>query len=118
MKTVLIATDFSTASRNAEVYGVEFARAINAKIILFNAYMISKPVPAVNLIKKKGIDIMMQTDKLLLDEANIFDPRLTSMEIQCDEGLAADAVINIANEKKVDFIIAGMKGSGKTFRKI
>jgi len=54
MKIVLIATDFSRASHNAVVYGVEFAKGIRAKVILFNAYIISKPVSAVNLIKKKA----------------------------------------------------------------
>ena len=117
MKTILIATDFSTASRNALLYGTEFAKVINAKIILFSAYMIPKPAPVINVTKSR-YDIMMQTDKLLLDEADRFDPERTTIEIQCDEGLAADTVVNTANEKKVDFIIAGMKGSGKTFRKI
>ena len=36
MKTILIATDFSRASRNPSLYGVQFARAINANVILFN----------------------------------------------------------------------------------
>ena len=70
MKTILIATDFSTASHNASMYGVEFAKAINAKIILFNAYIIPKPAPSIN-VSISRYDIMMQIDQLLLNEADI-----------------------------------------------
>ena len=117
MKTILIATDFSNASRNASVYGVEFAKAINAKVILFNAYMVPNPAPAIN-VSISRYDVMMQTDKRLLDEADLLDPKRATIEILCDEGLSADVIVNIANEKKVDFIIVGMKGSGEKLKKI
>jgi len=117
MKTILIATDFSKASRNASLYGVQLAKALNANIILFNAYKVPPPAPALNASISR-YDIMMQTDKQLLDEADFLDPKRAIIEIICDEGVAEDAIINIANEKKVDFIITGMKGSGKNFRKI
>ena len=117
MKTILIATDFSEASRNASLYGLQFAKAINANIILFNAYKI--PSAATGLgVSVSRYDAMMQTDKRLLEEADFLDPQRAIIEIICDEGLAEDAIINIANEKKVDFIITGMKGSGKNFKKI
>ena len=118
MKTALIATDFSSASHNALVYGVAFARAINAKIILFNAYLISGPAPGINLIGKKQYHVIKQTHKQLRNEADLFDPKQTTIEIQCAEGIATDTVINIANKENADFIIVGMKGSGKTLKKI
>ncbi len=117
METILIATDFSTASRNASLYGVQLAKALNANIILFNAYKVPPPAPAFNASISR-YDIMMQTDKRLLDEADFLDPKRTLIEIICDEGMAEDAIINIANEKKADLIITGMKGSGKNFKKI
>ena len=117
MKTILIATDFSPASRNASVYGVEFAKAIKAKIILFNAFTVPNPPPSIN-VSVSRYDIMMQTDKLLLDEANLLDPGRKLIEILCDDGSPTDAIIKIANEKKVDFIIVGMKGAGKSLKKI
>jgi len=117
MKTILIATDFSPASRNASVYGVEFAKAIKAKIILFNAFTVPNPPPSIN-VSVSRYDIMMQTDRLLLDEANLLDPGRKLIEILCDDGSPTDAIINIANEKKVDFIIVGMKGAGKSLKKI
>ena len=117
MKTILIATDFSQASHNASVYGVEFARAINARIILFNAFTVPNPPPSIN-VSVSRYDIMMQTDKLLLDEANLLDPGRKLIEILCDEGAPTDAIINLVNEKNVDFIIVGMKGAGESLRKI
>lgn len=117
MKTILIATDFSQASRNASLYGVQFARAINANVILFNAYRVPAPAAALS-VSISRYDIMMQTDKLLLNEADFLDPKRELIEVICDEGLAEDAILNIANEKMVDFIITGMKGSGKNFKKI
>ena len=116
MKTILIATDFSKASRNASIYGVQLAKFLNAKVILFNAYQI--PAVAGLGLTVSRYDVMMQTDKLLLDEADILDPKLDIIEILCDEGLPEKTIINVANEKKVDFIITGMKGTGKNFKKI
>lgn len=117
MKTVLIATDFSHASRNASLYGVAFAKEINAKVILFNAYKIAYPPAALNMCISR-YDIMMQIDKRLMDEADFLDPKGDLIEVICDEGVAEDAIISIANEKKADFIIASMKGSGKSFKRI
>jgi nucleotide-binding universal stress UspA family protein len=117
MKTILIATDFSPASHNASVYGVKFAKAIKGNIILFNAYTMPVSMPSINTTVSR-YDIMMQTDKLLLDEANRLDPDRNLIEILCDEGFPTDAIVNIANEKKVDFIIVGMKGSGESLKKI
>src|SRR5450432_1916402 len=117
MKTILIATDFSNASRNASLYGIELAKTLNAKIILFNAYEVPQPAPGLG-VSVSRYDIMMQTDKRLLEESDFLDPKREMIEIICDEGVTEDAIVNIANEKKADFIIAGMKGSGKHLKKI
>ena len=117
MKTILIATDFSDASRNASLYGVQLAKEINANVILFNAYKIPHPAAALNMSISR-YDIMMQIDKQLLDEADLLDPNKNVIEVITDEGVAEDAIINIAKEKKADLIIIGMKGSGKSFKRI
>src|SRR6185503_15553734 len=96
MKAILIATDFSNASRNASLYGMELAKSLKAKIILFNAYKIPPPAPSL-LAGISRYDIKMQTDKRLSDEAAFLDPHHKIIEILCDEGVADDAVIKIAN---------------------
>ena len=115
MKTILIATDFSKASRNAALYGVELAKALNAKIFLFNAYEVPQPAPALG-ISISRYDVKAQIDKQLTDEADFLAPKGKMIEIIADEGVATDSIINIGNEKKADFILSGMKGSGKNFR--
>ena len=117
MKTILIATDFSDASRNASLYGIQLAKALNAKVTLFSAYKVPPPIPGLNMSRARYA-IMMQANKRLLQEAYFLDPEKAVIEIMCNEGLAEDEIINIANEKKVDFIIIGMKGNSKNFKKI
>ena len=46
METILIATDFSPASKNALLYGAQLGEAMNAKVILFHAYTIPALLPA------------------------------------------------------------------------
>lgn len=111
MKTVLIATDFSKTSRNASMYGVEFANALNARIILLHAYTVPSPIPGIN-ISISRFDLMAQAKKRLSDEASRFDNVKNIIETICDEGSAKDVILQIANEKKADFIIVGMKGYG------
>src|SRR5438128_10171989 len=38
METILIATDFSEASRNASFYGTKLAKLLGAKVVLLNVY--------------------------------------------------------------------------------
>jgi nucleotide-binding universal stress UspA family protein len=117
MKTILIATDFSAASLNASIYGLQLAKAVGANIILFNAYKIPSPASGIG-VKVSRYDVMMQTNKHLLEEAKKLDPKGAILDIICDEGSANQAIINIANEKKADLIITGMKGSGRSFKKL
>ena len=117
MKTILIATDFSEASRNAAVYALALANEINATIFLFNAYKVPRPVGSL-AVNFSRYDAMMQTDKRLLDDADKIDPGQNRMEIVCDEGEAAATILNFAKEKSVDFIVIGMKEGDKNIKKI
>ena len=117
MKTILIATDFSLASRNASIYGVQLAKAIGANIILFHAY--KPPTPASGLgVSVSRYAVMMQTNKRLLEEAQLLDPGGNMVDILGDEGSTGQAILNLAEEKKVEYIISGMKGSGKSLKKL
>ena len=116
MKTILIATDFSPASRNASLYGIELAKALKANIILFNAFDsgVSKS-PILNKSKSR-YEALMQSDKRLLEEAEFLDPEHTVMDVICDEGVAYDSIMEVANEKKVDCIVVGRKGNGSAIK--
>lgn len=116
MKTILIATDFSPASRNASLYGIELAKALKANIILFNAFKASASSSPELKKSKLRYDALMQSDKRLLEEADFLDPEHTIMEIICDEGVAYHSIMDIANEKKVDCIVVGRKGNGSAIK--
>ena len=117
MQRILIATDFSTAARNASLYGVELAKHFETTAILFSSYRVPPP-PSAFIYTLSKYDLMLQTDRRLLREADFLDPTKELIEIACDEGFAGDPIISIANEKKVDYIIAGMKGTGKHFKNV
>ncbi len=118
MKTILIATDFSEASRNASVYGIALAQSLNAKVILFSAYQVPSPMPSLNL-SVSSYGIMKDVEQKLEDEANLIMQDTTIPIEQISENDSAEnSINNIAKEKNADFIIMGMKGSGKNFKKI
>jgi len=117
MKIILVATDFSASAHNASLYALSLAKEIDARIILFNAYKVPQPAPSVN-VGISSYDIMMQTDRKLLDEADILDQSGKIIEIVCDEGIAEEAIVNIAHEKKVDLIVCGMNGENKNLKRI
>lgn len=118
MKTLLIATDFSPASGNALLYGVQFAEALNTKVILFHAYTLPTPIPAVSIrISKYGV--MLEMKQQLDDHAKlILKEKASDIETVCEVGDPRAAIISMAKEKKADLIITGMKGAGKNFKKV
>ncbi|MDP4147953.1 MAG: universal stress protein [Bacteroidota bacterium] len=119
MKTFLIATDFSAASRNATQYGIELARAFNGRVILLNAY---QPLPVVatdSLVTAMPVDLGELVKQQLEAEADLFSSeRATRLEIVAKEGPVADTILGAAKEMNADLILAGMKGAGKTARKL
>lgn len=118
MKTILVATDFSSASDSASVYGAELARALNARIILFNAYQV--PVPsAEGCIVLAPDDIRNQVQKQLNNQVLSLKASFdVDAEYYCDEAPASLGILQAAKEKGADIIIAGMKATGKAFRQL
>ena len=117
MKTILIATDFSPASRNALLYGSALAEAVDAKIILFHAYSLPASFPALGVsISKYGV--MKDAEQQVADEAALVLQDTSAIEIVCEEGDAANAIRNMATEKQADLIITGMQGSGKNLKRV
>ncbi len=118
MKTILIATDFSKASRSASLYGWQLGKAIKANVILFAAYHVPHPIAALNA-RISHFDARMQTEKKLVDESDaIVNGDGSQMDIICDEGAAHNVILTIAAEKGADLIILGMKGTGRNLKKV
>ena len=118
MKTILVATDFSSASSNALLYGVQLAEALKAKVILFHAYIPPSSIPALSIsISKYGV--MLEIKQQLDDYAKfILKEKASYIQTVCEVGDPKEAIISMAQEKEVDLIITGMKGEGKSFKKV
>ena len=118
MNKILIATDLSAASRNASVYGMQLAKSIKADVILFSAYEAGHPFADLN-VQVSRLAVMEETTKLLSDEAETLRKEYNAQfEIVCEEGAPSEAIFAIAKEKKVDLIIVGMNGRGKSLKKL
>ena len=118
MKTILIATDFSKASRHASLYGAQLAKAMNANIILFTAYRVSHDVASLN-VQISHYDVMQQTEIKLRDEADIIaNGERLRIEVICEEGLPEKSILAVAAEKEADLIIVGMTGGGNNIKKL
>lgn len=118
MKTILLSTDFSEAARNASVYAVEFAKAIQARILLYHAYHIpyvaATDMP--NFVLVEPIDpvaLKQQSLSRLKKEADVLT---NNSAVQIDyittEGFAVDEILALEKKENPDFIILGVEARG------
>jgi len=118
METILIATDFSPASHNAFVYGAELAKFLQAKVALLH---VCEPIlPAADSVIAMTEEELIESSKeLLRKEVQEFAGAETvSAEIFVEEGLPSETIMWVAKKVKASWIVTGMKGAGKTMRKI
>lgn len=117
MKTILIVTDLSGASRVASLYGIQLGETLGAKIILFTEYSRNHtPTPNVRnsrLDAESDIGDMLEQEVLFLR-----DNSSLSIETVRRKGLPDLALKNILVEQKVDFIILGLEGAAQNFKKV
>ena len=117
METILIATDFSSAARCATKYGFELSKALNAKVILFTAYQMPSLHPE-SLVYLPTTDLEKLSYQQLADEAERFDSHATvRLETHCLQGPVAEAILSVATQYDVSYIILGMKQSVKELRR-
>lgn len=116
MKTILVPIDFSTASLNAVNYAVAFAGSVDASIHMINVIpltLVDDPVLASVLVMQTE---MMENNKQMMKDKIESLSGTTGIKISglVTVGSPADIIFDIANEKKADLIIMGMKGKGKS----
>jgi nucleotide-binding universal stress UspA family protein len=117
MKTILVATDFSEASRNAFLYGRKLANAFNAHVILFNSFQqLAIPVGETPVFATLQ-DVKSMAQKQLEKEAKVNNGNVAT-PVFCEEGPVAETILQAAKDKEAGIIIIGMKSSGKRFRKV
>jgi nucleotide-binding universal stress UspA family protein len=116
MKTLLIATDFSEASRIASEYGVQLAKLLNAKIFLVNAFPHMIPVSdAAMVITDEELE---ENSKTRLNEERIWLTQKYDVDIQTasGQGQALEVILAVAKGIHADWLVAGMKGSSRIAR--
>jgi nucleotide-binding universal stress UspA family protein len=118
METLLIATDFSSAARNATMYGFELARKMQAKVVLFTAYQTKATLPDSSLYLTTN-EMERSMYKQLLCEAETTDlNRTVLLETKCINGPINNSILAVALMNKASYIITGMKERGKEIRKL
>ena len=112
MKTIIVATDLSKDAGNALDYAAALAKCINAKIVLYNSFML--PAHAANtLIPASGIEKMLTSNKASLSYA--------ALKIECAYNVETEWITNIGNVEeeldllvdkyKADLVVMGMRGN-------
>lgn len=113
MNTILVPTDYSTSAENATEYAIDLATQLGSKIILFHAYhlpIIAAEVPTplvfdyehiekenLNRIQKAKNDIVFKHPTLRID-------------YELGVGFSGDEIISMAETKKPDLIVMGLRG--------
>jgi nucleotide-binding universal stress UspA family protein len=109
---------FSAASYNALKYSVGLARLVGGKVILFHAYQTVNYVSDMVLMVPDE-NLRMESEDLLQKQVESLAPSEREfVQTVCELGSATETIIAAAERLKVSWIIAGMKGSGRTFRKL
>ncbi len=112
MKTIIATTDLSKDASNALEYAASLAKCINARLVLYNSYML--PTHAANtLMPSAGIEKMLAANRASLEYA--------ALRISCTYDIKTEWVSNIANVEEeldvqvkkynADLVVMGMRGN-------
>ena len=118
METILIATDFSPAARNALVYGIELAKSIQAKIALLH---VCQPIlsAADMFVVTTEEELMKSSEELLRKEVHDLPNQDTlAIEYFVEEGLPSEVIKWVAKSVKAKWMVIGMKGGSQIIPKI
>lgn len=115
MKTILVPTDFSDASRNASRYAVHLAKALNYRILLFHVF--STPMMVSGDLSTEMINLheLEQDHRQRLEEEAELLKKGSDVEIsyKAMSGFAVDEIAAIEQEEKPDLIVMGLSPSGR-----
>jgi len=117
---ILIATDGSKCSQNAVLQGMELAKLMGAKVYALyvldkNAYILPVLETPIHLGSKWDVveEMLRQEGNNAIQYANkVAEDKEIDYEGVIVEGNPADAILEFAEQKKVDMIIMGTLGKG------
>jgi nucleotide-binding universal stress UspA family protein len=117
MKNILVPIDFSDASFNAANYAASLANIFDADLILVHAYANPMDIDKMptSLLLEPEKELQEVKEDLLKENIEIIRKKFT-VRIRgfVKEGLASLIIQKAAKENKVDLIVMGMRGKGKS----
>lgn len=113
MQLILVPTDFSTQATNAARHAAELARTLQARLILFHAYMLATPVSEVPYVMVTVDELQKDNEALIRKHAEELSAD-TGIEVEwlVRIGIPSDEIKAITEERSVDLVVMGMKGVG------
>ena len=119
MKKILFPTDFSEVSKNAFIYALKLADAINAEIITLHVYELDSPAYLDVSIYLQDIyeyeelnDFENYKDEIpvlrsIAEANNLTHIKMSNVLIQ---GYLVNEVVKLSKKENIDFIVMGTKG--------
>jgi nucleotide-binding universal stress UspA family protein len=116
MKTILVPTDFSDASRNASKYAVNMAKALNYKVLLLHVFnvpvIITGEYSAAEMINVNELE--QEHNVRLQEEAEALRKGTdVIIEYKSLSGFTVDEIAGIEQKEKPDLIVMGLSPQGK-----
>jgi nucleotide-binding universal stress UspA family protein len=115
--SIVVGTDGSDTAKEAVRQAAELAKAVGASVLLVSAY---EPVPESRLRQERTevpTDVSWMVNpredvQAVLDEEaeRVRENGVSEVETFAREGDPADAILDVAEEKKADLIVVGNKG--------
>ncbi|MFA6086319.1 universal stress protein [Mucilaginibacter sp.] len=125
MKTILVPTDFSSASKNAARYAMHLAKKIKANLLLCNAILIPAEAPMAgqvvwpledydSLKASADHELNALADRLKLreEEATVPENFHPAVNINTEIGQVTDVIRNVFAGSKANITVMGMSGAG------
>ena len=119
MNTLLVAVDFSDASRKVVAFVEDLARQLSAKVVLLHVVEpVASYVPvgaAMDVIETAPPPVMeedLKSQQIHLDRLGAGIPNAETVAVI---GLAADEIVSQAEERGASFIILGSHGHGALY---
>lgn len=113
MQTILVPTDFSDNARNALAYAAQFAKKMNASLLLLHAYMLPTPVSEVPYVMVNAEEIQKENERFAREAVE---------KLQAEHGIRATYLVRLGfpseeieaviEDQPIDLVIMGMKGKG------
>lgn len=116
MKTILVPTDFSDASRNASRYAVNLAKSLNYKVLLFHVFNVPMLMDGeFSATEMTDLYELEQGHKQRLEEEAELLKKGTDVVIehQSISGFTVDEIAGIEEKEKPDLIVMGLSASGR-----